>query len=337
MFAPKLGHPAPIRVGILGCAKIARRSVAPALRKMPDLFNLIAVASREAATAQAFAAEFDCEPIRGYEALLARADIDAVYVPLPTGLHPSWIGAAIAAGKHVYAEKSFAPTAAHAHELVAAARLRQVALMEGYMFLHHRQYAVVSDWLRDGAIGEIRHFHGCFGFPPLPAGDFRYDEVLGGGVLMDAAGYPLRAALSLLGSRLEVNASTVAYDLERGTSLWGSAFLCDGAGVGASIAFGFANFYQCGFEVWGSHGKISARRAYTPSPTFSPKLILEAQDHTSEVDVEPDDHFVGAWRAFHQAISTPVARDRHYHDILEQSSALDRIRELAVRVPGGQA
>ena len=319
-----------VRIGILGCAKIARRSMAPAILQLRNHFELVAVASRDADKAVGFAREFSCEAVTGYAALLARPDLDAVYIPLPTGLHLEWVGQAIAAGKHVYVEKSFAPTLAQTEALLASARHAAVAVMEGYMFQYHRQQAVVADWLRAGLIGELRHFHGSFGFPPLPVDDFRYDDALGGGVLMDAAGYPLRAALRLLGDDLEVRGATVHRG--RGTALWGSAFLANPQGVGASIAFGFDNFYQCRYELWGSRGKLVAERAYTAGTAFSPRLVLESVDGGRELLVEPDNHFVAALTAFAQAIAQPNQREDLYQQTLVQSRALQKIIEL-VRQP----
>jgi NDP-hexose-3-ketoreductase len=318
----------PIKIGILGCAKIARRSMIPAIRQVPEAFELVAVASRELGKAAAFADEFGCEAIAGYEAMIARQDIKALYVPLPTGLHAEWVGKAIAAGKHVYVEKSFAPQYSQAQVLVALAKQHDVAVMEGYMFLYHRQQAVVSALLSDGVIGELRHFFGSFGFPPLPPDDFRYDDAVGGGVLMDAAGYPLRAAHHFLGEDMQVMAASVHEDTARGTATWGSAFLSNQRGLGASIAFGFDNAYQCRYELWGSRGKLIAERAYTPGPAFSPRLVLETAGGVREIHVDPDDHFVGALLSFREAILSAAPRARHYADILRQSQALEAIRAL---------
>jgi dTDP-3,4-didehydro-2,6-dideoxy-alpha-D-glucose 3-reductase len=317
-----------IRIGILGCAAIARRSVVPAILQLKDRFELIAVASRDSAKAKLFAKEFGCQAVTGYAALIAREDVDAIYVPLPTGLHLEWVGRAVAAGKHVYVEKSFASTLVESETLVEAARDANVAAMEGYMFLYHRQQAVVAEWLRDGVIGELRHFHGSFGFPPLPDDDFRYDDTLGGGALMDTAGYPLRAAHLLLGRDLEVRAASAWGRSERGTTLGGSAFMASRTGVGASIAFGFDNFYQCRYELWGSRGKLVAERAYTPGPSFSPRLVLETMDGRRELLVEPDNHFVGALTEFASTIREPARREDHYQHIIVQSRSLQAIRTL---------
>jgi len=145
---------------------------------------------------------------------------------------------------------------------------------------------------------------------------------------MDAAGYPLRAAHCLLGDDLEVRAATVRRGKDGGTTLWGSAFLADRTGVGASIAFGFDNFYQCRYELWGSRGKLVAERAYTAGAALSPRLLLESVDGGRELLVEPDNHFVAALRAFSEAITEPKRREELYRQILVQSRSLQKISEL---------
>src|SRR5467141_3575377 len=96
-----------VRVGVLGCASIAYRSTMPAMKAVAGI-DLVAVASRSREKAESFASHFGVDPVVGYQALLDRQDIHAVYVPLPTGLHAEWIPKALEAGKHVLAEKSLA-------------------------------------------------------------------------------------------------------------------------------------------------------------------------------------------------------------------------------------
>ena len=318
----------PIRIGVMGCANIAKRSVIPAILKLSRNFQLVAVASRAAEKAEEFAKAFGCEAIVGYDKLVRRRDIDALYMPLPTGLHRQWVNEALGSGKHVYVEKSIANSVSDAKEMVSNARVRKLALMEGYMFLYHGQHRIVHDLISSGAIGEIRHFFGSFGFPPLPRSNFRYDMALGGGALLDAAGYPLRAAHDVLGRGLEVKAGTLYFDPETKSNEWGSAFLSTGNGIGASIAFGFDNYYQCRYEVWGSKGKIVAERAYTPGPGFRPIVRLEGDSGIQEIEAPAEDHFIGALTEFHRMILAPDACERHYDDVVVQSRSLDLIRSL---------
>ncbi|MFD0386223.1 Gfo/Idh/MocA family protein [Streptomyces stramineus] len=108
-------------VGVLGCAAIAQSRTIPALIADP-LVRLVAVASRTGEKARAVADRFGCAAVTGYGALLKRRDIEAVYVPLPPALHTEWIGKALAAGKHVLAEKPLALNRTEAATLVSAAR-----------------------------------------------------------------------------------------------------------------------------------------------------------------------------------------------------------------------
>lgn len=318
-----------IRVGVLGCASIAQRSVIPAIIDNSDLFELVAVSSRNKDKADVFSQMFSCDSVHGYDVMLARQDIDAVYIPLPTGLHKEWICKALIAGKHVYAEKSIAMCYEDACEIIRLAQEHNLAVMEGYMFQYHSQHKIAFDLIRSGEIGEIRYFSSSFGFPPLQKDNFRYDEELGGGVLMDAAGYPLRATHFILGPELKVVSAAVHYDSATSTSMWGSAFLSDRNGLGASISFGFDNYYQCFYEIWGSKGKLCVERAFTPKSDYRPIIQLEKNGQITRIEAEPDNHFVKSLQEFALIIHKSERRVNHYEDILLQSSSLQRIRDFS--------
>ncbi len=320
----------PVRLGVLGAAKIAKRSVLPAVKALSNHFTLVAIASREESKAQELATAFDCQAVVGYEALLERNDIDAVYVPLPTGLHGHWVAEALKCGLHVYAEKSFARNADEATSLVDLARDYGVAAMEGYMFLHHPQLQAIRRMIDNGAIGDLRHFQASFGFPPLPIGDFRYDELIGGGVLMDAAGYPIRISSQLLGDDLEVGSASINYAPESGTSMWGSAYLRSPSrpGLAASVAFGFDNHYQCRMEAWGSRGKLSAERIFTAGPEFQPIIQLATIGGVQQIEVAAHDHFRSALIHFSQLIHEQEARSAEFDAIVRQARLIEALRRL---------
>src|SRR5262245_20201809 len=119
--------PQPIcRWGILGTANIARKNW-QAIRNAGNS-SLIAVASRRLERAQAFidlcqsAVPMGPAPAAcgSYEELLARHDVDAVYIPLPTGIRKRWVVRAAEAGKHVLCEKPCAVNAADLREMLDA-------------------------------------------------------------------------------------------------------------------------------------------------------------------------------------------------------------------------
>ena len=317
-----------LRIGVMGCANIAQRLMIPAIQTMKEQWELVGIASRTKEKADSFAQLFGCEGIVGYDMLLARKDIDAIYMPLPTGLHQEWIIKALEAGKHVYAEKSIAMNAKDALEMITLAKEKNLALMEGYMFQYHQQHQIVKTLIANGEIGEIRNIRASFGFPPFPDSDnFRYDNVIGGGALKDAAGYVWRAINFICGNLFELKAANVHYD-KNGTSLYGSAFATNG-NISAEISFGFENYYQCNYEIWGSKGKISCLRAYTPKPNETTKIIFEQQGVYKEISCEPYNHFVGAMNEFYCLCTNQGDKQKHYEDILFQAKGLDEIETLS--------
>jgi predicted dehydrogenase len=159
------------RWGILGTAGIARKN----WRAIGNTGNgtLVAVASRTADRAAQYIAECQAEapfprspePIGGYEQLLARKDIDAVYIPLPTGIRQEWVIRAAAAGKHVLCEKPCGRNAAEVAAILDACRRANVQFMDGVMFMHTRRLQSMRDVLDDGAsVGEIRRISSRFSF-----------------------------------------------------------------------------------------------------------------------------------------------------------------------------
>ena len=318
----------PIRVGVMGCARIARRSVVPALLAVPGL-RLAGVASRSADKGREFAAAFGCAFLGDYAALLARDDVDAVYMPLPTGRHAEWAARALRAGKHLLVEKSLAASLAEAETLVSIAGANRRVMMENYMFRHHAQQAAVKELVRD-ALGEIRLFRATFGFPPLPPGDFRYDKALGGGALLDAGGYPLQACQLFLDGDLRVLAACLNGP-PGGADLWGGAMLaaeCAGRSIPAQIAFGFDQFYQCGIEVVGQTGRLVTSRTFTAGPDIVPYAVLETPGRKIEIPLPVDNHFVRILEAFERRIragewESPCAEN------LRQARLQDQVRRLA--------
>ena len=314
------------RIGIVGIASIATKSFIPAIQKS-DHFLLSGIASRDFIKCSSVAEILEVKPFESYDDLISSSSIDAVYIPLPTGLHFKWIKKAILAKKHVYSEKSFASNYQQCEELVDLAKQNDVALFEGYMFLYHEVQRTVKKLVDEGNVGQIRYFSGYFGFPPLDQSNFRYDEVLGGGVILDAAGYPLRAASYFLGDALEINSAHIHRDPVNNTSLWGSAFFLDRSNnhISGSVAFGFDNSYQCNYTIWGSKASIYVPKAYTNRPSHESSIIIRTSSEEKVIKVMPDDHFVNALDAFMLTIKNINNRNKSYRDILIQAKLLTHL------------
>lgn len=322
-----------LRVGVLGCAGFARRRMLPALVAAPGA-EVVAVASRDAAKAVETARTYGCRPVTGYAELLALDEVEAVYVPLPAALHAPWVAAALRAGKHVLAEKPLTTDRARTAELLALARELGLVLMENVMFVHHGQHEAVRKALAEGAIGELRAMHAAFAIPRLQDSDIRYDPGLGGGALWDVGVYPVRAALHFLGPELRVAGAVLTAGEGRRVDTSGAAVLHTPEGVTAQLTFGLDHPYVAGYELWGTEGRLSVERAYTPPADFEPQVRLRRADGDQQLPVAPDDQVANTLAAFVRAVRDAQgggeARDGRA-DVLRQAELLHDIREAAAR------
>jgi len=319
-----------IRIGILGCANVAQKHIIPNILALPE-YSLIAISSRDKAKATHFGSLYNCCAEASYESLIRRSDVDAIYIPLPVGLHHYWTKRSLNSGKHVLVEKSFTHDPKTAGELIKLAAQKKLVIMENFMFLYHSQQDYVKRQVDGGLIGNIRCFRSSFGFPPLTRDNIRYKQELGGGALLDAGTYTIRVSQLFLGRNLNVAAATLFIDPQLGVDIFGGAFLTNDSGLFSEIAFGFDNFYQCGYEIWGSLGKITVERAFTAGPNFSPKIVIEHQGKKNVVQLPADNHAQGMLREFSQATKNQNKRINFYDEIMDQAKIIHDVRTQANR------
>ena len=133
------------RWGILSTANIARKNWL-AIRNSGNAVVTV-VGSRKIEKSQQFindcqaSAPFSQMPeaCGSYDELLKRDDVDAVYIPLPTGVRKEWVIKAANAGKHVLCEKPVGVSAADVVEMLAACKKNNVQFMDGVMFMHSQR------------------------------------------------------------------------------------------------------------------------------------------------------------------------------------------------------
>ncbi len=266
-----------MRWGILSTARINRRFI-PALRRACRS-ELVAVGGRDPARTEEFARRWGIgEFASSYEALLARPDIDVVYIPLPNSLHHPWVLAAARAGKHVLCEKPLGLSAAETGEMASAAAEKGVVLMEAMAYRFHPQFLRLQELLREGAIGRVRLIRAWFRFT-LPEGEnIRWAPELGGGVLLDVGCYPVNFALAVAGEQPE-RVSAVRKVGKRGVDVLTAARLEFPSGIVAQFDCSFVLPYGAGAEVIGEGGAIRIRHPWQPDTDGkSSGLVLIAPD-----------------------------------------------------------
>ena len=325
-----------VRWGILSTARIGGAVIGGA--RETDLAEIVAVGSRNESSAQAFAEAHGIPRAHGsYEALLGDPDVDAVYVPLPNGMHVDWSLQALQAGKHVLCEKPMDRRPARVEHAFDVAQEAGLVLSEAFMWRHNPQTARLRALLDEGAIGNPRLVRASFSFPLDATVDVRLDAALDGGALMDVGCYCVSGARLVVGSEpLSVSAETVTGP--SGVDLRLTGLLRFGGDVLATIDCGFDMAGRGELEVVGSDGRILLA---DPWHARAPRLVLErAGADTEVIDIEP----VNSYRLELEDMAAAIAGERPPRlgrdDALGQARAIEALyrsaedgRSVAVPVP----
>jgi predicted dehydrogenase len=286
----------PIRFGILGAAKIAPSALVAPAAKMPEV-EVVAIAARDRARARAFAKAHRIPRVLDtYAALIADADIDVIYNPLPNSLHCEWSIRTLRAGKHVLCEKPLASNAEEAARMAQVADETGLVLGEAFHYYYHPLAARIRELIHRGAIGRLTHAEANFSVP-IPPNNIRFDWNLAGGATMDLGCYPLHMIRHFTGATPRVVAAraqvgppnidlAMEADLELAPDVTGkmTCSMAADAKIGAS------------FLARGENGELHATNPIAPYRGH--ELTITTRDGTTTDMVPGDTTFDYQLRAF---------------------------------------
>ena len=262
----------PLRIGILGAAKIARAFIAGVAPS--QLVKVAGVASREASKAEAFANEYAIPKHYGsYDAMLADPSIDAVYNPLPNSLHAEWSIHAVQAGKHVLCEKPLAVSGQEARAMFDAAKRKGVHLVEAYPYLAQAQTQKARELVKSGALGRLQLIRASFGVQFTDMTNIRLKPDLAGGSLMDAGSYPVSLVRAISGERPS-RVHAVARWTQTGIPKTFAATLEFESGLIAQITSSFATGYHRHAQIAGDAGTMELTYLNHPPIGGPPSVTL---------------------------------------------------------------
>lgn len=331
------------KIGIICPSEIAFRRFLPALKEAGCFeYAGVAIASKdefvgatdeilakEKAKAQTFVDSYGGKIYEGYGTLIRSAEVDAIYLPLPPGLHYKWAKGAVAAGKHILVEKPCTISLATTEDLLKDADAKGLAAHENYMFAFHAQLEAVNEIVKSGEIGDVRLYRVSFGFPMRTQNDFRYNKALGGGALLDCGGYTLKYASMLLGPTAQIKYAQSNYIDGFGVDMYGSAAMVNNEGVTAQIAFGMDHNYKCELEVWGSKGTIYTNRILTAPAGFVPEVVIRKGNEEEKRNLPADDAFKKSILHFCHCIENEEVRKTNYQTLLRQAKLVETFKHMA--------
>ena len=315
---------APLRIGILGAARIAPMALVRPARRVPEA-AVVAVAARDAQRAQAFAAKHGIALVHPtYDALLADPAIDAIYNPLPNSLHCEWSIRALQAGKHVLCEKPIAANAAEATRMAEAAAHSGRVLMEAFHWRYHPLAARMREIIDAGEIGAVRHIEAHFCIPLLRPGDIRYHLDLAGGATMDVGCYAISILRFLAGAEPEV-VDAAARLSSPGVDRYMEARLrfADGRSGRITCALLSAILLRASARVGGTAGELAVLNPIAPQ--FFHRLSVRTERGTRSERVRGEATYVYQLRAFVAAVRSHAPLPTGARDAIANMRVIDAI------------
>lgn len=300
-----------VRWGVIGNAKIGRDRLQPAI-EASEHGELVAVASRSGELS--------------YEALLAREDIDAVYIPLPNHLHVEWSRKALEAGKHVLCEKSITLSP---EELAPLLDVRpDLILSEAFMVRFHPQWIKARELVQSGAIGEARAINGQFTFYNVDPNNVRNQPNMGGGGILDIGCYPIFTARFIWGTEPIKAASMIVEQDDFGTDIQCSAIMEFPENRHLNFSCSTQLELLQSMVIQGTTGRIEVKVPFNPYPGIAePELYLYegaglGVAHRQRIEIENVDQYVLEVEAMNRAILGQEPWSIPRSDIMAQARAI---------------
>jgi predicted dehydrogenase len=289
--------------------------------------DVVAVASRDAAAADAYAREHGISSAHGsYEALLADPEVEVVYISLPNSLHLRWAVRALEAGKHVLCEKPLSRRAAEVSAAFDVAEREGRLLMEAFMYRHNPQTARVVELVRSGAIGRLRVIRAAFSFYTGDPSNVRLRRELDGGALMDVGCYCVSAARLLAGEPFRVSAEQVLGGDGVDVVFTGTMRFADD--VVAHFDAGLALAPRDALEVVGEQGALFLD---DPWHCRTPVIELHRDGEVERISVEAVDSYRLEAENLSAAVRGEAAPLLGREDALGQARAIEALYKAADR------
>jgi len=315
-----------IKFGIIGCSRIAKQSVVPAIIKS-EFAEIEIIGSRSLDKAKTFSNEFNSQKFGTYEDVISDDSVDAVYISTPIGTHEEWAIKAASAGKHILCEKSSTISFESAKKMTRYCKQNNVRIIEGFAFRFHPQHQKVKELIDSNRIGDLVSFNGSFGFPAFPEGDIRYDSKLGGGFLNDSGCYPINASRMIFEEEPIGVSCNLSIDAKTGVDVRGTSYMIYENEKTASITYCNGSYYQSKYKVWGTDGIISLERAYSVPPDFKTNVNVQYSTENNwdskkseNYQINAVDHFTEMIDAFYLEISGNKKSSFNFEEELENQA-----------------
>ncbi|MBK9924681.1 MAG: Gfo/Idh/MocA family oxidoreductase [Anaerolineales bacterium] len=317
----------PIRIGVLGAAKIVPMALGIPARSVPEV-QIAAIAARDPKRAKRVARLFRIPRVHAtYDELLNDPEIDAIYNPLPNGLHAEWTIKALRAGKHVLCEKPFASNAEEAMEMARVAKETGKVLSEAFAYRNHPLTARMKH-IMENDLGKIQRIEARFRFILLNFSNVRYRYDLAGGAQMDAGCYPVSMVRYLMGAEPKVvDAKARLFKPEVDSGMETNLEFADGSTGRILCDMLSPRLFDSFLHVKGDAGEMKVFGPFQPH--WFHFMTVRTSEGTRREHVKGGDIYVLQLQNFVKAIHGEISLSTNPEDAVNNMRVIDAIYEKA--------
>lgn len=316
-----------IRWGVLSTSKFAQNKIIPAVKHCQHA-EISAIASRNLDSAQEVATRLGISTAYGsYEELLADANIDAIYNPMPNHLHVDWSIKALQAGKHVLCEKPIGLSSAEGQRLVDAAKQHPtLKVMEAFMYRLHPQWQRTKQLVDEGRIGQLRTIQSFFSYFNTDANNIRNKADIGGGGMMDIGCYNVSLSRFIFGTEPKRVMGIAEFDPQFQTDRLASGVLDFGNGTATFTCSTQLTPYQR-VNIFGTEGRVEIEIPFNAPPDKPCRMWHQQGDKIEEIVFDICDQYTIEFDQFSLAVLNDTAVPTPLEDAVANMKVIEAIFE----------
>lgn len=316
-----------IRWGVLSTSRFAQNKIIPAVKHCQHA-EITAIASRNLSQAKEVATRLGIAKAYGsYEELLADADVDAIYNPMPNHLHVDWSIKTLAAGKHVLCEKPIGLSSAEGQKLVdAAGQHPKLKVMEAFMYRLHPQWLRAKQLVDDGKIGQLRTIQSFFSYFNTDAGNIRNQPGIGGGGMMDIGCYNVSLSRFIFGAEPKRVFGIAEFDPQFQTDRLASGVLDFGNGTATFTCSTQLSPYQR-VNIFGTEGCVEIEIPFNAPPDKPCRLWHQQGDQVEEIVFDICDQYTIEFDQFSLAVLNDTAVPTPLEDAVANMKVIEAVFE----------
>lgn len=313
-----------IGIACLSIGEHAQRNILPAISRTESV-ELIGCYTRSFDVVKNVSNKYDCIRYKSEDELFEDKEVQAVYISSPTSCHYQQVKKALLANKSVIVEKTAFLTLSETEEILKIANDNGLIVVEAFMFIYHEQFKALKELIGSKSLGRILKISCSFGFPHLAQPNIRYSNQLGGGALLDAGAYTIKAFSELMEPPFNVHSSILYSEPEYDVDTSGVAILTDNNESVGICEWAFGGSYVNKISVWLEKAHIKVERAFSKPESFVSKITVESNGKViQEVVTGEDNHFVNMFSEFSKLIK---GRDISVNEALcLQSTLIEQVK-----------